>query len=124
FEGDVVSSAIWQVIGPPFKPSADCNWSRLEVISEVMSLPLVLPGMSSQVIRNQPKPNHKSSNTDFQNQCRQMRTVKVNGASQVPWGRFTPATYNTAIIIAISNNTLHWTSDGSTGILSTLEDLY
>ncbi|KAJ5426333.1 hypothetical protein N7465_001403 [Penicillium sp. CMV-2018d] len=80
-------------------------------------LPLVLPGMSSQ-------PNHKSSNTDFQNQCRQMRTVKVNGASQVPWGRCTPATYNTAIIIAISNNTLHWTSDGSTGILSTLEDLY
>ncbi|KUM58260.1 hypothetical protein ACN42_g8892 [Penicillium freii] len=87
-------------------------------------LPLVLPGMSSQVTGNQPKPNHKSSNTDFQNQYRQMRTVKVNGASQVPWGRFTPATYNTAIIIAISNNTLHWTSDGSTGILSTLEDLY
>ncbi|KAJ5592164.1 hypothetical protein N7537_009068 [Penicillium hordei] len=68
--------------------------------------------------------NHKSPNTDFQNQCCQLRTVKVIGASQVPCGRFTPATYNTAIIIAISNHTLHWTSYGSTGILSTLEDLY
>ncbi|KAJ5396259.1 uncharacterized protein N7487_010562 [Penicillium crustosum] len=60
----------------------------------------------------------------FKTNARQMRTVKVNGAIQVPCGRSTLATYNTVIIIVISNHTLHWTSYGSTGILSTLEDLY
>lgn len=80
-----------------------CMWIILRFKYIIYPIPGIYPGLTLapplvpqewavRKSRNQPKPNHKSPNTDFQNQCRQLRTVKVDGASQVPWGRFTLAT--------------------------------